>query len=79
MKEGYRCDDIRAAGNRTAECLLREYRHDDGGFAFCGETCWPVHHSIFLGESLPQSDMVGTYMSLLCLGYTDEWNEDFSW
>ncbi|MFW6286431.1 MAG: hypothetical protein ACOC29_00680 [Candidatus Sumerlaeota bacterium] len=75
LKAGYRHDDIVAAGNRTAECLMREYRKDDGGFAFHGDHCQTNHHSIRLNrEPLAISDMLGTTMCLKCLGYVDEWN-----
>ena len=74
LRGGYRFADIRAAGNRHAELLLKVYRKPDGGFAFCGEHCWTVHHSIRIGEARPVSDTTGTGMCLRCLEYADEWN-----
>jgi hypothetical protein len=71
---GYRRADIRRAGNRLAEHLLGRYRQDDGGFAFCGDHCWEVHHSIVVSPPLPEGDMIGTIMSLRSLSYADEWN-----
>ncbi len=71
----YRHGDIVEAGNRTADMLMREYRKDDGAFAFHGDHCISNHHSIRLNrEALPISDMLGTTMCLKCLRYADEWN-----
>lgn len=70
----HRHADIARAGNRLAACLLSEYRKNDNGFTFCGEHCWPVHHSIRISEPLPEGDIMGTFMSLNCLQYADEWN-----
>ncbi|MDF2923544.1 MAG: glycosyl transferase, family 2 [Paenibacillaceae bacterium] len=74
LKGSYRHDEIVAAGNRTAQLMLDTYRKPDGGFAFQGETCWPVHHSIRISDEYPIGDMTGTSMCLSCLEYADEWN-----
>jgi hypothetical protein len=70
----YRHSAIVRAGNLAAQHLLARYRKPDGGFAFCGDHCWEVHHSIYISPPLPEGDMVGTIMSLRCLHYADEWN-----
>ena len=72
---GYRFEDIRDAGDRCAEMLLRKYRQDDGAFAFHGHRCQRNHHSIRLSaESYPIGDMLGTIMCVRCLQYADEWD-----
>lgn len=71
----YRFADVQRAGNNLAAHLLGRYRKPDGGFAFCGDHCWEVHHSIIVSPPLPESDMVGTVMSLRSLSYADEWNQ----
>ena len=76
LKGTHRHQDIVDAGNRCARMLLRKYRKPDGGFAFHGERCITVHHSIRLCDKpQPISDMLGTSMCLRCLSYADEWNK----
>jgi len=75
LKDKYRYKDIVAAGNLTAKLLFDVYQKPDGGFAFCGEYCWPVHHSIRISQPYPIGDVTGTSLSLKCLEYADEWNK----
>ncbi len=71
---GYRHAVIVEAGQRTCKALMKEYRKEDGAFAFHGEHCLTNHHSIRLCETpQPISDMLGTTMCLYCLEYVDEW------
>lgn len=56
-----------------AECLLRDYRKPDGGFAFAADYCLMVHSGVWLSEALPESDIIGTFMCMECLRYADEW------
>jgi hypothetical protein len=68
----HRSAEIAAAIARLADVLLAVYRKPDGGFAFHGETCLTVHHSIRLCEKPePVSDMLGTVMCQQCLEYAD--------
>lgn len=78
LAAGYRHQEIVCAGNMLAQYLMVNYRKDDGGFAFCGAHCVPVHHSIRISDSFPISDMLGTFMCLKCLAYVDEWNGESS-
>ncbi len=74
LRGAYRRADIVAAAGRLCDILLQIYRKKDGGFAFQGETCLTVHHSIrLMHEPRPVSDMLGTIMCLQCLAYYDEW------
>lgn len=74
LRERHRHGEIVKAGRRLSECLLREYRKPDGGFAFHGDHCQVNHHSVRLcAEPLPISDMLGTMMCLECLEYVDQW------
>lgn len=73
---GHRHAEIVEAGNTTASLLMDFYRKPDGGFAFLGDRCWAVHHSIRLCDrEYPESDIVGTVMCHSCLQYADEWND----
>jgi hypothetical protein len=68
----HRSAEIAAAVARLADVLLAVYRKPDGGFAFHGETCLTVHHSIRLcAKPEPVSDMLGTVMCQQCLEYAD--------
>lgn len=71
----YRHDDIRAAIRLTADMLLREYRKEDGGFAFHKSACATLVHSVKASDSYPISDTIGTNMCLMCLKYADEWDQ----
>ena len=76
LKGQYRHADIVRAAQRLAECLLRDYRKPDGGFAFAADHCLLIHQGVKLSPPLPVSDMVGTRMCLECLSYADEWSGD---
>jgi hypothetical protein len=76
LKGEYRHADIVRAAQRLAECLLRDYRKPDGGFAFAADHCLLIHQGVKLSPPLPVSDMVGTRMCLECLSYADEWSGD---
>lgn len=76
LNHSYRFNDIKIAGNKTAEVLMNEYRKPDGGFAFYGDTCLTKHCSIILCDKPYQiSDVLGTWMALVCLSYSDKWNQ----
>ena len=70
---GHRFDEIAAAGMRTAEFLCRVHRRDDGGFSFHSDHCIEVHNSVRVSDPLPESDTIGTSMSLRCLRYAAVW------
>jgi hypothetical protein len=69
----YRRADIAAAGACLSNCLMLSYRRPDGAFAFHGDHCLTVHHSIRVSKPLPESDMLGTSMCVSCLEYAAEW------
>ena len=70
----YRFDEIRAAGQRTAEFLLEVHRKPDGGFSFHRDRCLCNHASIRLCDAdHAVGDVLGTWMTLMCLEYADEW------
>ena len=69
----HRFDDIAAAGARAAGFLCRVHRRRDGGFSFHSDQCIQVHNSVRVSEPLPESDTVGTSMSLRCLRYAHTW------
>jgi hypothetical protein len=67
------CRDVIQMGNRLAEYLLKYHRKEDGGFSFIREHCLVRHNSIIISEPKKESDTLGTYMSLQCLKYADNW------
>jgi hypothetical protein len=69
----HRHGDIVRAAERLSECLLRDYRKPDGGFAFAADHCLLIHQAMKISKPLPESDIVGTFMCLECLRYTNEW------
>ncbi len=71
----YRFADIRAAGQRCADRLIRHYRKPDGGFSFHGDHCIVNHHSVHLCDTpAPIGDIPGTVMCLNCLAFSDDWD-----
>ncbi len=74
LGHGYRFDAVRAAGERTAELLLKDYRKPGGGFSFHPDHCQVEHNSFYISAAEPIGDMEGTLMSLRCLSYVDEWS-----
>ena len=72
----HRHADIARAAQRLAECLLRDYRKPDGGFAFAAEHCLLIHQAVKISKPFPEGDMVGAFMCLECLRYADEWRDD---
>ncbi len=70
----YRFSDIKTAGNKMAEFLLKVHRKSDGGFSFHKGHCQLVHNSFKISEKYKESDMQGVKMSLKCLQYADKWN-----
>jgi len=75
LEGAHRFDDIAAAGMRTAAFLCRVHRREDGAFSFHSDHCIEVHNSVRVSEALPESDTVGTSMSLRCLRYAAAWAE----
>jgi hypothetical protein len=76
LKGQHRHADIARAAQRLAECLLRDYRKPDGGFAFAAEHCLLIHQAVKISKPFPEGDMVGAFMCLECLRYADEWRDD---
>lgn len=69
----HRKADLAAAGERMAEFLLKHHRKPDGGFSCTKAHCLHIHNSIRVSKQFPESDTLGTDMSLMCLQYADEW------
>ncbi|HEV7347367.1 hypothetical protein [Telluribacter sp.] len=74
LDHGYRFEDIRDAGNRMAEFLLKVHKKADGGFSYFPGECASAHNSVRVSEKGPVGDMEGTKFSLYCFSYADEWN-----
>jgi hypothetical protein len=73
LRGGHRHAEIAAAGEALAAALRARFLKADGGFAFCGDRCLAVHHSVRLSDPFPEGDMLGTMMCLNCLQYADGW------
>ena len=74
IEGSYKRRDISNAMEKLAECLLREYRKFDGGFAFHRDFCLQYHMSVHISNPLQEGDMLGTLQSLFCLQYADEYS-----
>ncbi|WP_373513860.1 hypothetical protein [Persicitalea sp.] len=74
LNYGYRFAEIRDAGNRMADFLLKVHKKKDGGFSYFPRECASVHNSVRISEKGAVGDMEGTKFSLYCFSYADEWN-----
>ncbi len=70
----YRFADIREAGNKMSDFLLKVHKKEDGGFSFHPHVCQSVHNSVQVSGKGAAGDMQGTKFCLFCFSYTDEWN-----
>lgn len=70
----YRFEDIRKAGNRMSDFLLKVHKKEDGGFSYFPHECQSVHNSVRVSEKGNVGDMEGTKFALFCFSYADEWN-----
>lgn len=71
---GYRFEDVRQAGNRMADFLLKVHKKEDGGFSFHPHVCQSIHNSVQVSRKGAAGDMQGTIFALYCFSYADEWN-----
>ncbi len=72
-QHSYRPNDLMDCSTRFSDCLMRDYRKPDGGFAFAADHCLLIHQGHKLSAPLSQGDIIGTFMCLECFEYTDEW------
>ncbi len=74
LNYAYRFEDVREAGNRMADFLIKTHKKADGGFSFYPHVCQSDHNSVQVSGKGAVGDMQGTRFSLYCLYYADEWN-----
>ena len=74
MDYGYRFKEIKEAGNKSAEFLIKVHKKEDGGFSYFPQECTAVHNSVQLSKKGAVGDMEGTKFCLRCFSYADEWN-----
>ena len=74
VASSYRFTDIRTAGNKMSDFLLKVHKKEDGGFSFHPRVCQSVHNSVQVSGKGAVGDMQGTRFCLYCFSYADAWN-----
>ncbi len=74
VASSYRFGDIREAGNKMSDFLIKVHKKEDGGFSFYPHECQSVHNSVQVSGKGAVGDMQGTKFCLYCFSYTDAWN-----